>query len=81
MSEQGRADLKQNILPVVERQLETGEPPETRQTLDRLLAAGYRRDQAVQLIGSAVLQEIWHILHEHRPFDRDHFRTLLDQVG
>jgi hypothetical protein len=66
---------------VVERQLETGDPPETSQTLDRVLALGYRRQEAIQLIGSALLQEIWWMMQEHRPFDREHFRTLLDDVG
>jgi hypothetical protein len=61
----GRSELKQSILAVVERQLETGDPPETGQTLDRLLALGYCRQEAIQLIGSAVLQEIWWMMQEH----------------
>src|SRR5206468_196543 len=75
------ARLKHEILEVIERQLETGDPPETRQTLDRLLASGYPRQQAVQLIGAALVEEIWWMMREHRPFDREHFRALLDAVG
>jgi hypothetical protein len=62
--------LKAAILEVVENQLRDNNPPETRQTLERLLAAGYSRKQAVEMIGSAVVGEIWFVLHEKQPFDR-----------
>jgi hypothetical protein len=47
-----------------------GNPPETQQALERFLAAGYWRKQAVALIGSALVEEIWAILHDHEPFER-----------
>jgi hypothetical protein len=43
--------LQQAILEVVENQLRANDPPETRQTLDRLLASGYSRKDAIKLIG------------------------------
>lgn len=70
--------LKEAILEVVENQLRDNNPPETRQTLERLLAAGYSRRQAVEMIGSAVVEEIWMMLHEGKPFDRGRFRALLE---
>ncbi len=54
--------LKAAILEVVENQLRGGDPLETRQTLERLVAAGYSRQEAVEMIGSVVVSEIWHIL-------------------
>ena len=73
--------LKAAILEVVENQLRDGDPPETRQTLQRLLAAGYSRKQATEMIGSAVVEEIWAVLHDHKPFDRARFTALLEQLG
>jgi hypothetical protein len=73
--------LKATILEVVENQIRNSDPPETRQTLERLLAAGYLRKQAVEMIGSALVEEIWAILHDHKPFDRARFTTLLEQLG
>lgn len=73
--------LKAAILEVVENQLRDGDPPETRQTLQRLLAAGYSRKQATEMIGSAVVEEIWAVLHDHKPFDRGRFTALLEQLG
>ncbi len=58
--------LKAAILEVVENQIREDNPPETRQTLERLLAAGYSREQAIEMIGSAVVGEIWAILHDNK---------------
>ncbi len=73
--------LKAVILEVVEDQIRNDNPPETRQTLERLLAAGHSRQQAVEMIGSALVEEIWAILHNHKPFDRARFSALLEQLG
>ncbi|GAC1565107.1 MAG: hypothetical protein NVS2B2_34590 [Ktedonobacteraceae bacterium] len=73
--------LKAVILEVVENQIRDGDPPETRQTLERLLATGYSRNRAVEMIGSALVEEIWAILHNHKPFDRARFTALLEQLG
>jgi hypothetical protein len=73
--------LKAAILKVVENQIRDGNPPETQQALERLLAAGYSRKQAVEMIGSALVEEIWARLHDHKPFDRAPFTALLKQPG
>jgi len=73
--------LKALILEVVENQVRASDPPETRQTFERLLAAGYPRKQAMEMIGSALVEEIWGILHERKPFDRARFSALLEKLG
>src|SRR5258708_19128075 len=73
--------LKAVILEVVENQLRHSDPPETRQALERLLAAGYSRQQAIEMIGSAVVEEIWTVMHDGKPFDRARFTMLLEQLG
>lgn len=71
--------LKVAILEVVENQFRNSVPTETRQTLERLLAARYSRKQAIEMIGSVLVEEIWAILHDHKPFDRARFTGLLEQ--
>src|SRR5256885_8722363 len=73
--------LKAAILEVVENQLRENNPPETRQTFERLLAAGYSQKQAIEMIGSALVEEIWAMLHDHKPFDRARFAGLLEKLG
>ena len=73
--------LKALILEVVENQIRASDPPETRQTFERLLAAGYSRKQAMEMIGSALVEEIWGMLHERKLFDRGRFAGLLEKLG
>jgi len=73
--------LKAAILEVVENQIRASDPPETRQTFERLPAAGYSRKQAVEMIGSALVEEIWGMLHEQKVFDRARFSALLEKLG
>src|SRR5205823_11954285 len=72
--------LKEAILEVVENQLRDNNPPETRQTFERLLAAGYSQQRAMEMIGSAVVGEIWNVLHEKKPFDLARFVGLLKRL-
>lgn len=76
-----RPVLKKLILEVVDNQLRDGNPPETRQTLDRLVQAGYSRRQAKEMIGSVVAAEIWHVMHENQPFDNQRFVDGLNQLS
>jgi hypothetical protein len=46
-----------------------------------ILAAGYSRERAREMIGSALVEEIWGMLHENKPFDRGRFAGLLEKLG
>ncbi len=72
--------LKATILEIVENQLNANDPPETQQTLERLLAAGYKRQQAVEMIASAVVEEIWMTLHEEKESDHERFVAKLNKL-
>jgi hypothetical protein len=72
--------LKQAILDVVENQLRSNDPPETQQALQRLLAAGYSRQQAVERIAAALVKELWQILHERQRYDQRRYVAWLDKI-
>jgi Domain of unknown function (DUF1841) len=72
--------LKAVVLEVVENQLRENNPPETRQTFERLLATGYSRQEAIEMIGSAVVGEIWAVLKENKPYDAVRFKAALEKV-
>lgn len=74
-------ELKTTILEVVENQVRDNDPPETRQALERLLDKGYLRKQAIEMIGSAVVEEIWTVIYDHKPFDQARFAAFLAQLG
>ena len=65
------------IHTVVETQIAQGEPPDTRQTLDRLRAAGCSRHEAVHAIGSVVSDTVIDVMQEQRPFSASSFAAAL----
>jgi hypothetical protein len=65
--------LKAAVLAAVDEQLASGEPPETRQTLERLRREGFSEEGARVLLGQAVAVEVYCVLKEQRPFNRERF--------
>lgn len=61
--------LKKAILQVVSNQLRMNKPPETKQTLNRLISEGYSRQNARELIGAVVSAHIYEMLKEQHEFD------------
>lgn len=75
-SEQARAA----IIGAVEAQLTDGDPPEAAETLERLLAEGYSRDEAVRLIGCALADEMFQIMKHEREYDHARYVGLLRKL-
>lgn len=57
------------MLEIVHNQLRDGNPPETRTTLERLMAEGLPRERAVELIACVVTSEVVDVLKSGRPYD------------
>ena len=67
--EEANPILHAAIMEVVENQLRDLDPPETKQTYDRLLAEGISAEETKRLIGCVVASEIFDILKDEKPFD------------
>ena len=65
--------LRQAILGVVDNQLRENDPPEARETLARLIKEGHPEAEARELIGSVVAVEIYEVMNQNRPFNRERF--------
>lgn len=68
------------ILEVVEKQLREGEPPQTRETLERLTGQGFSDEDARHLIGAAVAAEMRSVVSEGRSFSKERFLSLLGDL-
>jgi uncharacterized protein YoaH (UPF0181 family) len=68
------------FLETVLDQLESGDPPEAKATLDRLMAGGQSRSQALHHIAAALRQEMDRMLSESTPFDNARYATLLAKI-
>lgn len=72
--------LKGVILQVVDNQLRANDPPETKQTLDRLISEGYSKKEAKELIGCVVSSEIFDIMKKQEEFNLERFVNLLKRL-
>ena len=72
--------MNEVIMNVVENQLRDGTPPETKQTLDRLLNEGIEEAEAKRLIACVVATEIYDILKLKQPYNRERFVNALHRL-
>ena len=68
------------IMKVVENQLRSNDPPQTQQTLKRLLEAGHSEAEAKRLIACVVSAEIFDVLKKNEPFNLDRFLRGLNNL-
>lgn len=68
------------IQAIIDTQLGENKPPETRQTLDRLVAAGHSPEGARQLIGHVVVREIFTVMSRGEVYDEARFLAGLAQL-
>ncbi len=72
--------LNAAIMEVVENQINGNDPPETKQTFNRLITEGYTEKEAKNLIGIVVASEIFEILKQGRPYDQKKFVSSLNAL-
>ena len=80
MSDAARQRVLAAALEVVENQLRADDPPETRETFDRLMEEGHSDAEAKALIAAVVLTEMVDILRTSAPFNRARFVESLDRL-
>jgi len=72
--------LKATILEAVSNQLRANDPPETKQTLDRLVSEGFSVEDANIYIGQALCVEIWDALHNENPYNQERYVKNLERL-
>ena len=72
--------LQRLMFEIVDNQLRSNDPPETRLTLDRLVREGHSDREAKRLIAVVVAVEIYDTLKHKVEFDRERFITNLSRL-
>lgn len=72
--------LKESLMDVVDNQLRDDDPPETRQTFNRLISQGISEEDAKIYIGQAVCVEIWDIMRNRKEFNKERFVRNLKRL-
>jgi hypothetical protein len=72
--------IKNAVIEVVNIQIESNDPPETKQTFDRLVAEGISIEEAKKLIGSVVVAEVFDVMTAGRSFEINKYVAALNDL-
>ncbi len=70
--------LSAAVIQVVETQIESNDPPEMKQTFERLITEGFSEEVAKELLGTVVIAEVFGVLKDGEPFNRDRYVSALN---
>jgi hypothetical protein len=76
----GNEILKSSILQVVDNQINSNNPPETKVTYDRLIKLGHSSEDAKRLIGIVVSAEIFDVMKNQEMFNKERFVKSLSKL-
>jgi ribosomal protein L11 methylase PrmA len=80
MSADFNPHLRAAILEAVENQITNNNPPETRQTYERLLREGISEHDAKVLIANIVAAEIFEVINRREPYNHERFVLALSRL-
>ena len=70
-------ELRRAVFDIVRNQIARNDPPETKQTLERLQAEGHSKAKAMDLLACVVINEIVGVMNEGRPFNKKAYVAAL----
>jgi len=80
MAGKNKKPLKSAILDLAQIQIDADDPPETKQTLNRLKAANYSHDDAMALIGRVVMAECFYMMRSGGDFTMPRYVANLHRL-
>jgi hypothetical protein len=72
--------LKEQIIQIIDNQLKSNNPPETKKTLERLIQLGYTDSDAKLLIGQCLSVELFNVLKYQKPYDPKRYLKNLSKL-
>jgi len=72
--------IREQIFDIIKNQIVSNTPPETKQTLKRLVDLGYSDQDARMLIGQCLAVELFSVLKLEKPFDNDRYVSNLKKL-
>ena len=72
--------VREQIFEIIKNQIKSNNPPETKETFDRLKEIGYSDNDAQKLIGQCVAIELFDVLKHKKPFDELRYISNLKKL-
>lgn len=73
--------MKSAFYEVLDNQIENGSPPETKETLDRLMASGHAESVARKLIVEVIRLEILEMIETNGTYNNARYTAALAQLS
>ena len=59
------------VIQAIKEQIRLEDPPETKETFDRLRREGHAEEEIYQMLGGVLVSEMYEVLKQGRVFDRN----------
>ena len=59
------------VIQAIKKQIRQNDPPETKETFDRLRREGHAKEEVYRMLGCVMTSEIYEVMKHERVFDRD----------
>ncbi len=69
--------LKSHLIEVVENQLKMNEPVCTKETLNRLVASGFKVNESKEMIAGVLTEEMFYVMKNQEPFNEERYAKKL----
>ena len=75
-----KKQMRKIFLEIINNQIRDNNPPETKQTLDRLISEGISEKEAMDLIGCVVISEIFDVLKNKEEYNEERYIAALNKL-
>jgi hypothetical protein len=72
--------LREEMKKVVRNQIRQNDPPETKQTYDRLIREGFPIDEVMRQLAEVVMAEIYDVTKNKEPFNQERYIRRLNNL-
>ena len=72
--------LGEEMKKVVRNQIRQNDPPETKQTYDRLIKEGFPKDEVMRQLALVVAAEIYDVTKNKEPFNQERYIKRLNDL-
>ena len=75
-----KKQMRKMFLEIIDNQIRDNNPPETKQTLDRLISENFSEEEAKEMIGCVVISEIFDVLKSNKEFNEQRYIDALNKL-
>ena len=72
--------LGEEMKKVVRNQIRQNDPPETKQTYDRLIKEGFPKEEVMRQLALVVAAEIYDVMKNKEPFNQERYIKRLNNL-